>query len=247
MRKAVLLLALLAILSVSVFSTSAQTCPTDGRARLRVAHFALLGQDDSRVNIYLNRVSSRIQNVSFGDITSWENVRAGVVDVAVVPRGGTGADAVISLDDVTLCAGGYYTIVAHGLGETNTLALQPIAEDFTPLAEGFSRVTIFHAIANAPAVDVVVNGGALISNLTYPGDAARLGISSDPAANDGYAIRTVPAGLYAVDVTVAGDAASVVLGFEELRLSAGISYFIAAIGTPTNPSVAIATTRVPAQ
>ena len=46
---------------------------------------------------------------------------------------------------------------------------QVLVEDYSAIAEGNARVTVFHAIEDAPAVDVLANGNAAITALAYPG------------------------------------------------------------------------------
>jgi hypothetical protein len=233
-----LLFVLVLLLGAAVLPTMAQACD-EGMTHVRLAHFAQVG---SEINLYLNGVSTRVQGLAFGEFSQWVDKRARDYDVRVVPTGGVAADALVTLEDVPLCGEQYVTLVLYGLSATNSVAIQPIVEDLSALQGGRARITVFHAIANAPAVDVVVEGSVLISALTYPGQASVLGLSDDPAANDGVAVREVLSGTFNVAVTAAGDAETVVLSFDALRISSGYNYFVAAIGTPTSPNVAISAT-----
>jgi hypothetical protein len=219
------------------------TCEGSGDANVRVAHFAQLAREDetSAVDIYLNGEAAGI-SLDYGDVTDFVEVPAGNYDVAVVPAGGDVADAEIIAEGFPICADQHVTAVAHGLRENNSLMLAAVVEDFSPLGLNTARVTVFHAIAGGPLVNVIANESiTLVEGLSYPGAAAELGISDEPSANDGYAIiPIVDAGVYDIQVVSFNDPETVILEFQDLSLENGRSYFIAAIGTPGAPDFSLA-------
>ena len=132
-------------------------------------------------------------------MSDWEDVDAGNYDVAVTLAGGAVADALASGTGAPLCPDRWVTIAIIGLAENNTLSIQPIVEDFRPLPDNTARLTVFDGIPDAPPVNIQLSdGNMLIGGLTYPGQASALGISDEPSANDGVAIRTLDIAIFAV-------------------------------------------------
>lgn len=197
-------------------------------ANVRVAHFS---PDAPAVDVWVNGAMT-LENVEFGAISDWLMVPAGVYDVAVAPTGTE--DVVLSLDNAFIAPGSNLTAAAIGSVAGETLALQVIPEDFSSVTADTAQVTVFHAIEGAPAVNVTADGNVVISNLAFPGT---------DGDNDGVFSLDVPAGTYDLAV-VAGGAA--LLEAPATELMGGMSYFIAAIGTPDAPELAVAATEVPA-
>ena len=127
--------------------------------------------------------------------------------------------------DVTVDAGGWYTVAAIGLAAENSVAplmAQVIVEDYSEIPMGETRFTVFHASPGAPAIDVLVNGEPFVSTLAYPGTLGD---------NDGAVSFTVLAGTYSIQVTANGDAETVLLDLGDVDMQSGNHYFIAAINT----------------
>lgn len=220
-------------------------CAAGETVNVRVAHFAHLARTDetSGVDVYLNGEASGV-TVDFGDVSDFVELESGNYEVALVPAGGALEDAELTVENFPVCPeSGYATVAAIGFAENSSLTLQPIEEDFTPLGLNRSRVTVFHAIPSAPAVNVVVNGETLIERLAYPGSLPGL----DIAANDGLAIRDVDSGTYPVQVVLTDDPDTVVLDLGEVEFNNGRNYFVAAIGIPGAPDFALAIVEVPGE
>ncbi len=222
-----------------------ETCEGGGTANVRLAHFATLSRASNVVDFYLNGEASA-QGMAFADVGEWVEVEAGNYDVAVTPTGSTPGEALISATGAPLCADRWVTLAIIGLAQNNTLAIQPIMEDFRPLPPDTARLTVFDGIPDAPPLNVQLSGGnLLIGGLTYPGQAAALGISEEPSANDGVAIRTLDIGVYDLEITQQ-DNGRALLSFEELGLDRGKNYLLAVIGTVGTPTFALVSTEVPA-
>jgi uncharacterized surface protein with fasciclin (FAS1) repeats len=114
-----------------------------------------------------------------------------------------------------------------------TLKPAIVAEDYSPIADGNTRVTVFHAIEDAPAVDVRAGGSVVIPQLAFPGTLG---------SNDGAFTLNVPAGSYDIQVTPAGVSTPVVIDLPGTELAANTNYFVAAVGTLAEPQVALAAT-----
>lgn len=220
MRK-LLLLVLVALLMLAALPAAAQD---EGTVRVRVAHFS---PDTPAVDIYVDGRPSDIVDIEFGTITDWVELPAGEYTLSVVPPGG------IRSGFFTLPAGAFITVAAIGSLENNTLQLYPIVEDFSPIAEGRARVTVFHAIEDAPAVDVRSGEFTPIARLAYPGTIRN---------NDGLFTITPRAGTYTYEVVPSGASGPVVLSLTDVELAANTNYFVAAIGTLAAPQLAVAAT-----
>jgi uncharacterized surface protein with fasciclin (FAS1) repeats len=198
------------------------------RAHIRVAH---LSPDAGAVDIYINGITHHLEGVTFGTVSDWIEVPAGVQNVALAAAGDEPSGGTIRRVE----PGTWTTIAAIGVAEADDLETVFLTEDYSPIPENQARLSFFHAIQNAPAVDVLVNGDPLIVNLAYPGTRGD---------NDGFDTRNVPAVSFDLSVTPYGDNATVLLSSEGFAPSAGTNYFIAAAGTPTLPQVIVVGTNL---
>lgn len=203
-------------------------------AYFRIAHLAA---DAPAVDLFINGALSDIQGLAFPQITGWVGVPAGTYSAAVAPAGTNHDSSVIGPVRYELQAGTFYTIAAIGRLDAGTLTAQVIREPFNPLIEGNARVAVFHAIPDAPAVDVrLADGTVLVPGLSY---------ATARAFNSGFASLDVPAGTYDLQVVPAGASEPVVIDLSDTTLEAGKSYFVAAVGTLASPGVALAVTELP--
>ncbi|MBW4437028.1 MAG: fasciclin domain-containing protein [Pleurocapsa minor GSE-CHR-MK-17-07R] len=205
-------------------------------ANIRVAHFS---PDTPNVDVWVN-FAPVLTDVPFSAISDWLSVPAGTYNVAVVPAGGALSDAAIGPVDLTLGVGTYTTVSAVGSLANGTLTAALISEDYSDIAEGQARVTVFHAIEGAPAVNVTANGALLIGQLAFPGTVEE----ADGQLNDGAFTVNVPAGAYDIQVVTADG--TVILDLPGTEFAAGTNYLVAAIGTADAPSVALSATAVAA-
>lgn len=196
---------------------------------IRVAHFS---PDTPAVDVFVSG-DAAIEALEFPNVTEWMELPAGTYNLAVAPAGAGIEAAAIGPADFDLEAGAYITVAAIGSLEAGTLAAHVVTEDYSELAEGYARVSVFHAIADAPAVDVLANGSAAVTALAYPGT------QSD---NDGFFTLDVPAGTYDFQVVPTGEMEPVVLDLPGTMLEANTNYFVAAVGTLANPSAQLVAT-----
>lgn len=198
---------------------------------VRVAHFS---PDAPAVDIFINGERSAITGLEFPSVTDWVELPAGTYDLAVAASGSALADAVISVEDAVLPAGAHITIAAVGSLAGGTLKPAVLIEDYSAIADGNARVSVFHGIEGAPAVDVLAGGAAVITQLAYPGTLGN---------NDGLFTLDVPAGSYDLQVVANPDPSIVVLDLPGTELSAGMNYFVAAVGTLAEPQVVVVATE----
>ena len=184
---------------------------------LRVAHFAA---DAPAVQVYIDGELSDIEVLSFGAMTGWIELLPDTYNVAVVPSGGTLADAVIGPLDVNLSSDDWFTMAAIGSVEDGTLTADVVQEPIAILDADTALVTVYHGIEGAPNVDVIDgDGNAVVSDLAF-GDSADI---------------TVPAASYDLSVVATGTTEPALLDLSGTVLSADNYYFVAAIGTPDAP------------
>ncbi|MFQ3566042.1 MAG: DUF4397 domain-containing protein [Aggregatilineales bacterium] len=196
------------------------------RSFVRVAHFS---PDGGTVDVYVND-ELLLEGVTFGVVSDWVEVSEGAYRFAVVPTGQEPGGSVIR----RVNAGTRTTVAATGIVAIDRrIQLNFLDEDYSELADGRTRVSVFHAIKGAPVVDVLANGNLLIGALGYPGTLGD---------NDGFDTREVGAGVYDIAIVPAGATEPVILELAGTRLLAGVNYFIAAIGTPNNPQVVVVPT-----
>jgi hypothetical protein len=115
------------------------------------------------VDVCANGSIELLSDVAFGGVAPI-TVDAGTYDLTVhAADAGTCTGAtLITLDDAEVPAGANVSIVANIAGGTPNLAVY--ANDVSEIAAGSGRVAVYHA-ANAPTVDVLVNGGPGIDDL----------------------------------------------------------------------------------
>lgn len=197
---------------------------------IRVAHFS---PDTPAVDVYVNGELSAVQGLEFPSITDWIELPAGTYNLAVSPAGTSLDDAAIGPADFELPAGAWITVAAVGSLSNSTLKPAIVVEDYSAIADGNARVTVFHAIEDAPAVDVLAGGAAVVTQLAFPGNQG---------SNDGAFTLDVPAGSYDLQVVPSGATSPVVLDLAGTELQAGVNYFVAAVGTLAAPQVALSAT-----
>jgi uncharacterized surface protein with fasciclin (FAS1) repeats len=194
-------------------------------SQVRVAHFS---PDGGAVNVAVEG-NTLLEGVEFGTISDWVPMVEGVYSIRVSGAGENNADLLRTIT-TRVPGGAHITVAARGIVETGDFALQFIPEDFSSIGEGQARVTVFHAIQNAPAVDVRANGAVVISNLGYPGTLGD---------NDGVDTVNVAAATYNIQVVPFGATEPVILDLPGVTFAPNTNYFVAAIGTPTSPSFAL--------
>lgn len=193
---------------------------------IRVAH---LSPDAGAVDIYVEGEVA-VADLEYPTVTDFLTLPAGTYTIAVAPAGTSLEDAVIGPAEFDLPADAFITVAAVGTVADGTLAPAVTVNDFSPVAAGNARVTVFHAIADAPAVDVLADGTAIITNLAFPG------MMGD---NDGEFTVDVPAGTYDLAVVASGTTEPVVIDLSGTTLEEGTTYFVAAIGSLADPSVSV--------
>jgi transforming growth factor-beta-induced protein len=199
------------------------------RAAFRVAHFV---GDAGSVDVYLQNGEDilSVTDLNFGDVSEFSVVAPGTYTVTVTAAGGTQDDPIIGPLEVELADQSLATIAAIGTAANGSITAQVIDESGENLPEGSARLTFFHGIENAPAINVSAEGNLLVEALAFPGAA--------PDADGVFSID-VPAGTYNLQVTSVTDNA-VLFDVPDVTLEANQAYLVAAIGFANAPSGQVA-------
>ncbi len=203
--------------------------PEPEMTNIRVAHFS---PDTPAVDVFVNGEAA-IEGLEFPTITDWIQLPAASYNIAVAPAGAGIEAAAIGPADFELPADAFITVAAIGSLDAGTLAPQVLVEDYIEITDGSARITVFHAIEDAPEVDVLAGGSPVITALAFPGAQG---------TNDGVFTLEVPAGAYDLQVVPSGATEPVVLDLPDTQLDADTHYFVAAVGTLASPQVALSAT-----
>lgn len=210
--------AALAAVTALPVGVAAQDEAADEMAKVRVGHFS---PDAPAVDVYANG-GTILTEVPFGMLSDYLDVPAGTYTIEVVAAGADPADgAVIGPVDLDFAAGTMTTVAA-----TNALAnieAQVLSDEPAP-SDGTAQVRVVHFSADAPAVDVAVDGGdVVVENLAYP-DAA------------GY--LDLPEGEYDLEIRPTGTT-DVAFDIDPLELAGGNSFTVFAIGSLADGSFTV--------
>ena len=206
MKKLILLLVTGLTMALSYQSVHAQT------ADVQIIHNSADAAADS-VDIYVNGVLA-LPDVKFRQATGFIPLPAlgFPVTVGVAPGNSTSSNDIIATFPFTLTANEKYVVIASGLlstmgNDTTTNGAANIAFDIKPFTPAQSVGTggnvdllVYHGSTDAPAVDVLANGGMmpLIDNLAY-------------GNYQGYA--SVPPAAYVLDITPENDNNTIVASY----------------------------------
>jgi hypothetical protein len=202
--------ATLAALTVLPVGAAAQDEMTDETAKVRVGHFS---PDAPAVDVYANG-DAILTEVPFGVLSEYLEVPAGTYGIAVVPAGADPAEgAVIGPVDLEFAAGTMTTVAATNVLES--IEAQVLADEPNP-QDGVAQVRVVHYSADAPAVDIAVDGADVVAeNLAYPNAAGYLDL---------------PEGEYDLEIRPTGTT-DVAFDIDPLPLAGGTSYTVFAIGS----------------
>jgi hypothetical protein len=179
-------------------------------AKVRVLHSA---PDVPAVTVYVNGAAA-IPNLAPLQSTDYLDLPAGTYKVAVALAGQPESAAVLRTD-LTVQDGKRYTAFATGLLANSTVKLGAL-EDVVRAPFTRSSIRIWHNSPDAPAVDVIVNGQAVLTNVPYETTSQYL---------------PLPAGTYDVKINVAGTSTTVFSA--PITLARGESYTAVAMGSVT--------------
>jgi hypothetical protein len=163
------------------------------------------------VDVYVNG-DATLEGFEPGTVTDPLELPAGDYNIEIRPAGeDPSSDPAVS-GSATVNSGANASLVAH-LDADGQPTLSAFANDTGNVNAGEARLTVRHTAA-APAVDVLADGSALVSDLTNPNEA----------------VAEVPASSYEVAVAPAGTT-DPVIGPTNLTLEEGANTIVYAIGS----------------
>ena len=167
---------------------------SDGDAKVRVAHAS---PDAPAVDVYVDEspedAEPTVAGVEFTDITGYLELPAGEYDVTITAAD---SDEAVPPTPVTLDLGDDdYTVAAVGElspeGEEPEFTVDVFTDRLGRLDEDTGRVRAYHAVPDAPAVDVrVVDGTTLASDLEFANEGPNADVPADT-----YPVAVYPAGV----------------------------------------------------
>lgn len=177
------------------------------------------------VDVYVNN-DLTIEDFAPDTITDPLKLPAGDYKIDIRPAGAEATSAPAITGSTTLPAGANASIIAH-LGENGSPTLSVFVNDTSRLAAGKARLTVRHTAA-APAVDILAGGNKLFTNL----------------ANAKEAKADVDAASYSVAVAATGTTQPVI-GPADLKLDAGTSYLVYAVGSLNDNNLHLLVQTIP--
>lgn len=164
-----------------------------------------------------------ITGLDYGEASGYVQVAAGAHTVEVTEAG---SDTSIWEQEINSASDVALTLVAASLDPAEFHVYQ---DDLSPLALGSARLTAIHAIADMPALDVLLTDGrAVMPGLQF---------------NQPYGTLDVPAATYEVAVVAEGEGVEdAVLPTETLALNSGASYMAIIYGAEGEPALLLLST-----
>ena len=207
--------ALAAVLAIPTFAVA----DSHETAKVRVGHFS---PDAPAVDVYAGE-DAILTDVPFGALSDYLEVPGGTYSIAVVAAGADPADgAVIGPVDLDFAAGTMTTVAATNVLES--IEAQVLADEPNP-QDGIAQVRVVHFSADAPAVDIALDGGdVVVENLAYP--------------NATEAYLDLPEGEYDLEIRPTGTT-DVAFDIDPLDLPGGNSFTVFAIGSLADGSFTV--------
>lgn len=211
--------AAVALAAALVAPTAALAQDEEAIASIRVLHGA---GDAPAVDVYADGAKI-LDGVAYGKISDYLAVPAGEYQVQVVPAGATLEEGPVVIDaPLTFEAGTSTTVAATG-SLANGIVPQVITDTPSP-SETDAQVRIVHFSADAPAVDVALDGGDVVAGgLAYPDSTDYL---------------SLPAAEYDLEIRPAGST-DVAFDLDPMALEAGTSYSAFAVGSLADESFTV--------
>ncbi|MBN2470084.1 MAG: DUF4397 domain-containing protein [Anaerolineae bacterium] len=166
MRRFFIGIVVLAVAGGTFSPASTGQAVAQGEAHVRFGHFS---PGMGEVDVYIDRALTGDPALKFGAVTDWLPLAAGAHRVIVSRSADPVADALLDAS-FDLAAGQRVTLAIIGEVIQGTAQLFPLVEDYTPIAQGETRITFLHAIPDLGLVDIAqADGTPLVSGLGFPG------------------------------------------------------------------------------
>ncbi|WP_158861811.1 DUF4397 domain-containing protein [Leifsonia sp. AG29] len=210
--------AAVAVAALALAVGAAPATAAGSNAQLSVIH----GVPGTPVDVWVNGTDT-VKNFQPGTMAGPLDLAPGTYSVSITKVGAASAtdNPVIGPIDLSLAAGGNYSAVAH-LDANGKPTATLFTNDTSATAAGQGRLTVRH-VAAAPAVDVVVGGKAVISNLTNPNEQK----------------LDLPASTVSASVTATGTTQPALIGPADVTIKDGTNTIVYAWGSATDKNLAL--------
>jgi hypothetical protein len=162
------------------------------------------------------------ENVGFETISDYLELEAGSHDIAVFPHGET--ETPVIHESVEVAEGKDFTVLA--INEVANIEPLVLEDENVDISGDRGRLRIVHASADAPAVDIFIDGARVFQNVEF-GKASPYG--------------SVDAGTYTIEVKPAGQDESV-LTVPDVTIEKGMTYTAFATGMVSDDSLNVVLT-----
>ena len=152
--------------------------PSADTAQVRVAH---LSYDAPAVDIAPDGGDALIESLEYPNDTGYLDLPGGAYDLEIRPAGST--DVAFDIPEITISDGVSYSVFAVGSLGDGSFNVVPAVD------AGVAGVRVGHFSADAPNVDVYVNGGVVLEDVAFGALSEYLYV---PAGS--YQIQVVPTG-----------------------------------------------------
>jgi hypothetical protein len=207
MKRNILILSAIAVVLMSVFTTSCDKEKDKTYGKVMVTHAS---PNAPGVDLLVDNTKVNTADLTFPNSTAYLRVETGMRNFKVNVAGTT--TTVINAD-LTIDENKNYSVFA--VDSVSKISAVVVADDLTAPASGKAHVRFIHLSPNAPAVDVAVTGGAVVFG--------------NKSFKDATAFTPLDAGTYNLEVRVAGTT-TVALPLPGITLEAGKIYTVFAKG-----------------
>jgi Ni,Fe-hydrogenase III small subunit len=201
-------------------------------AHWRFAHFAA---GAGNLDVYVDGQAASRLGVGFGEVSGWKDIAPGSYTVTVNSAGTS--DAVFTLT-LVLTVGQWITVAAVDDNQKPVGML--ILEDFSPIADSETRLTVISTLDQNASVDVVANGTPILEGIK----------SSVPETNgaeghtgSGTTVE-LDANTYDIQVTTTGAREDILIDAGAVDLQPRRSYLAAALSTDEDPRLVLVGTAI---
>lgn len=191
-------------------------------AQPNTAHVRVLHATSStgELALTINGQRTVLEAITYSTLTGWHQLEPGA-HVFMFSEANT--ETTISLN-LTVDANDWVTVSVIGTAARDTLTAHAIREDYSEVAPGEARLSMFHALDGAPPVDLISGDAALFQYITYPN------------GQDGFVTVDLIAAEYPAIVNANPSPQQALLDLGTISLRPGENTFLALIGTVDNPT-----------
>lgn len=139
---------------------------TDQRVHVRFAHFA---PDAPAVQVSLNgEVDTEMEALEYPSMSDWMTFDMGTLTIAVLPEGGSEAEAVLGPTELNLLPGTWQTIAVIGTMGASSLNAVVVQEAYDSPFPGTGGLTFLNALEGSPSVDFHRGDVVFYAAIDYP-------------------------------------------------------------------------------